>query len=260
MSQVGTIGHVARLRTQRLHSSLLRARPPLVSCIMPTCNRRALVPQAIQYFLRQDYPNRELIVVDDGTDAIADLIPSDHGILYVRLAERRTIGAKRNIACQAARGKIVVHWDDDDWMADWRLTYQVTELLRQQIGICGLDKLVYYDVQRDQSWQYIYSAGRHPWVAGNTLCYWKILWAQNPFPDVNMPEENFLWNNHPKSIVALQEVTFYVALIHHGNVSPKRTHLTGWHVYPNSEVRQLLGEDWASYVNLRQLLYNTDGV
>ena len=32
---------------------------PLVSCIMPTYNRRALVPQAIEYFLRQDYPRRD---------------------------------------------------------------------------------------------------------------------------------------------------------------------------------------------------------
>jgi hypothetical protein len=50
---------------------------PLVSCIMPTAHRRVFVPQAIRYFLRQDYPNRELIIADDGTDAIGDLLPSD---------------------------------------------------------------------------------------------------------------------------------------------------------------------------------------
>lgn len=36
----------------------------LVSCIMPTYNRRAPVPRAIRYFLRQDYPKRELILLD----------------------------------------------------------------------------------------------------------------------------------------------------------------------------------------------------
>lgn len=46
-----------------------------ISCLMPTYNRRAFVPQAVDYFLRQDYPSRELIVVDDGTDPVEDLIP-----------------------------------------------------------------------------------------------------------------------------------------------------------------------------------------
>ena len=48
---------------------------PLVSCIMPTYNRRPFVPKAIEYFLRQDYPNRELIILDDGDDRVADLVP-----------------------------------------------------------------------------------------------------------------------------------------------------------------------------------------
>jgi len=47
---------------------------PLVSCIMPTYNRRQFVPQAIKYFLRQDYPHKELIILDDGTDKIRDLV------------------------------------------------------------------------------------------------------------------------------------------------------------------------------------------
>jgi glycosyltransferase involved in cell wall biosynthesis len=63
---------------------------PLVSCIMPTFNRRPFVPQAIQYFLRQDYPEKELIVVDDGTDPVVDLIGDADGIRYVRLTDRKT--------------------------------------------------------------------------------------------------------------------------------------------------------------------------
>ena len=112
---------------------------PLASCIMPTADRRTFVPQAIAYFLRQDYPNRELIVVDDGTDAVADLIPPDPRIRYIRLARKQTLGAKRNLACQEAWGETIVHWDDDDWMAPWRLSYQMVSLLKQQADICGLD-------------------------------------------------------------------------------------------------------------------------
>src|SRR4051794_36348973 len=90
---------------------------PLISCIMPTYNRRAYVPRAIEYFLRQDYPNKELIIVDDGTDPVSDLVPADERIRYIRLNVKQPIGTKRNLACQEARGSIIIHWDDDDWHA-----------------------------------------------------------------------------------------------------------------------------------------------
>ena len=47
---------------------------PLVSCVMPTADRRRFVPQAIGYFLAQDYPNRELVIVDDGKESVEDLV------------------------------------------------------------------------------------------------------------------------------------------------------------------------------------------
>ena len=55
---------------------------------MPTRNRRAFVGQAIAYFQRQDYPARELIIVDDGDDPVGDLIPPDDPrIRYVALPQ-----------------------------------------------------------------------------------------------------------------------------------------------------------------------------
>ena len=38
---------------------------PLISCILPTANRRACVPRAIGYFLRLDYKPKELGNVDE---------------------------------------------------------------------------------------------------------------------------------------------------------------------------------------------------
>ncbi|MCB0244440.1 MAG: glycosyltransferase family 2 protein, partial [Anaerolineae bacterium] len=101
---------------------------PLVTCIMPTRNRRRFVPLALAYFARQDYEPRELIVLDDGDDPVAELMPDDPRVRYVRLDRRQTVGAKRNMGCRLAKGDVIVHWDDDDWMADWRLTYQVAQL------------------------------------------------------------------------------------------------------------------------------------
>src|SRR5215210_5881737 len=93
---------------------------PFVSCIMPTYNRRKFIPNAIRYFLRQDYTNKELIVIDDGTDAVKDLIPDHRDIRYFYLDKKMNLGAKLNLACQHAKGNIIVHWDDDDWYAERR--------------------------------------------------------------------------------------------------------------------------------------------
>ena len=65
---------------------------PLISCIMPTFDRRDFIPHAINYFQRQDYPNKQLIILDDGSDAVGDLIPSDERIQYIRLQQRLTVG------------------------------------------------------------------------------------------------------------------------------------------------------------------------
>ena len=166
---------------------------------MPTRNRRRFVPLALAFFLRQDYEPRELIVVDDGDDPVADLMPQDARVRYVRLDRRQTVGAKRNIACRLARGDVIVHWDDDDWMADWRLTYQVAQLLESGADMCGLDRLLFLDARRGEGWQYVYpravktsphpsplprgeGAGGTKWLAGGTFCYRRELWQRNPFP------------------------------------------------------------------------------
>lgn len=226
---------------------------PLVSCIMPTHNRRRFAAQAIQYFLRQDYPHRELIIIDDGTDIVRDLVPDDPCIHYLRLDYKRTIGVKRNLACQEARGEIIVHWDDDDWMAPGRLSYQVENLLKEQADICGLDNVLYFDPQLERSWQYIYPKGGRPWVAGNTLCYTKAFWKSNPFPNINVGEDTrFVWSNCQKRLVALEDANFYIALLHPGNISPKRTTGQQWRPFAISDIRKLMCKDWDFYAGLKQ--------
>lgn len=222
---------------------------PLVSCIMPTFNRRAFAPRAIEYFLRQDYPDKELIVVDDGTNPIADLVPADERIRYIRLNERLTTGAKRNLGCQEARGEVILHWDDDDWAADWRISYQVENLLKERVDICGLDKVYYYDPAANRAWQYVYPAGGKPWVGGNTLCYHKSVWRENPFPNINVEDTRFIWScvARGKKILALPDSSFFVAMIHDSNVSPKRTQDARYHPCPVEEIRRVMGEDWDRY-------------
>ncbi len=227
------------------------AASPLVSCIMPTCDRRQFVPQAIAYFLRQDYLNRELIVVDDGADSVADLMPADPRVRYIRLPRKHVLGDKRNIACRAAQGEIIAHWDDDDWIAPWRIDYQMRQLEATRADLCGLSTLLFYAPGANTGWQYIYSDAGQPWVAGGTLCYRKAFWQAHPFANIAIGEDaRFVWSHGAKRVVALERHDFYVALIHPRNTSPKRTTDARWHAYPAGDIRRLLGADAAFYAPL----------
>lgn len=217
---------------------------PLVSCIMPTHNRRPFVSQAIKYFLCQGYPNRELIIIDDGNDVIQDLVPQDPRIRYLRQEHKSNVGAKRNLACQEAKGELIVHWDDDDWMADWRLSYQVQSLLSAQADICGLSTLLFYDLCLDQAWQYRYPRAGPAWLAGGTFCYTKAFWRAYPFPEVSAGEDTrFILSIPSKKMLILEDPSFYVILIHPGNTSSRVIPGKQWRSYPVTEIRALLGTD-----------------
>lgn len=197
---------------------------PLVSCIMPTADRRAFASRAIAHFLRQDYTSLELVIVDDGRDWIADIVPDDPRIRYVPLQGRVTVGAKRNLACQVARGDILLHWDDDDWMSADRVTRQVCALRGSGADVCGSSRLFLYAPSTREAWEYVYPRGARPWVAGETLCYTRALWRRNPFPHVVEGEDSeFLWSAEPKTIHDMNDLDLCVAAVHPRNTSPKRT-------------------------------------
>jgi glycosyltransferase involved in cell wall biosynthesis len=180
----------------RTRSAAAAAAEPLVSCIMPTRNRRSLVRLAVQLFQDQDYVNRELIVVDDGDDPIGDLVSRQPHIRYFRLPDRLSIGAKRNFACQHARGEIIAHWDDDDWYARDRLRYQVAPILAGQADITGLENAFVLDVAGGRFWTT--HSGLHQQmfvgdVHGGTLTFGRQLWSGGlRYPEVSLAEDAWL--------------------------------------------------------------------
>ena len=220
---------------------------PLVSCIMPTYNRRSFVPQSITYFDRQVYPNKELIILDDGTDPVSDLVPDDPRIRYFRINQKHTVGFKRNLACQKVEGDIVLHWDDDDWASNWRISYQVDSLISSQSDICGLDRIYFYDSDSGQAWEYVYK-GKGNWVYGGTLCYTIDYWSRNPFPDMDIGEDNhFVLDNPGAKVLRLADSRFYLGIIHPGNTSRKRTSGSVWCTASMVTIQKMIGADLSFY-------------
>ena len=221
---------------------------PLVSCLMPTYDRRQFVPDAIRYFQRQVYPNKELMVIDDGTDAIGDLIPEDWRIHYVRLDKKITLGAKLNLGCERSQGSIVAHWNDDDWYAPWRLDYQLQALYKHGTDLCGINELFYFDLFSRQAYRFAYPNDQPVWLAGSTMCYRKTLWSGNHFADIDVGEDGlFAWATPRERLTVLEDSRFAVFMIHNHNVCPKNTEGLWWHPYSVEKIQRLLAEDWPTY-------------
>lgn len=221
---------------------------PLVSCIMPTYNRREFVPLAIRYFLRQDYENKELIIIDDGTDSVRDIIPEIENIHYYSLDNKISLGAKLNMACEYAKGNILINWDDDDWYASRRITYQTVALQYNQTAVCGINKLLYYDLIHHQSHCYVYPPGQRTWLLGSSLCFTRNLWNINKFADINVGMDAlFVWGTPANQVSVLPDSTISVHMIHDHNVSPKKTNGSWWQRFSNDEVQKIMDSDWEFY-------------
>ena len=95
---------------------------PLVSAVIPTRGRPALLLSAIRSALRQTWRRLEVIVVIDGPDAetaasLATII--DPRLRVVPLPETSGGSAARNAGVEAAHGEWIAFLDDDDeWFPD----------------------------------------------------------------------------------------------------------------------------------------------
>ncbi len=132
---------------------------PLISSICPTTGaRRDFLLRAIAMWMKQDYPNRELILVNDDTqDTLVDLIPDIPGVEYIFIDKRFTkrplsIGVKRNIACSLARGDIFCLLDDDDRFGSHRLSIQARPILSGLADCTALKMERAYDLPSGEMW------------------------------------------------------------------------------------------------------------
>jgi GT2 family glycosyltransferase len=89
--------------------------PPLVSVVITTRNRLALLPRALESVYAQDYPNLEILVLDDASeDGTSDYVRSQHpDVRLFRFDVNRGLVAARNFLMREAGGEYIVSLDDD---------------------------------------------------------------------------------------------------------------------------------------------------
>jgi hypothetical protein len=101
----------------------------------------------LECFKNQDYPkNRmEWIIVDDGTDKIRDMIEESGipQIRYIEVADKMSLGAKRNYMHTFVKGSIIVYMDDDDYYPPDRVSHAVSRLQENPKALCAGSSEIY---------------------------------------------------------------------------------------------------------------------
>lgn len=118
----------------------------LVSVIIPCYNQAHFMGDAIESVLAQTWPQREIIVVDDGSrDDPAAVVARYAGVRLLRQSNQG-VSAARNHSLRESRGEFLVFLDADD-----RLTPQALETHLQHLQArpdCALPQGITARLQR----------------------------------------------------------------------------------------------------------------
>ncbi len=131
--------------------------------------RAALAQASLKSFVLQRYPNRALVLVNDG-DFDLDLseLPSDR-VTSIRPTGRRTLGELRNLGLEAVpEDALWTYWDDDDWRHPRLLEVQRQVLAKLEVQACLLTQQIKYDLRNDVAY-----VDSHPGGFAGTLLAFK---------------------------------------------------------------------------------------
>lgn len=111
---------------------------PKVSVVVCTYNGSRTIRSCLEGVTKLEYPNYEVIVVDDGsTDGTADIVRQFESVRLIRTVNRGLSHA-RNVGMEASAGEIVAYTDDDAFPDPHWLSYLVSTLLKtDHAGIGG---------------------------------------------------------------------------------------------------------------------------
>lgn len=158
---------------------------PIISCIMPTYGRPDYVNESVAMFLAQDYPHKELIILND---CLGQQFDGDFTEVRIINQQSRftSLGEKRNACIRLAKGSVIAIWDDDDVYLPWRLSFSWSEM----------DRLGTPFYRPAEFWAYWGGNDLHDnqsvpgWVSHAWVMFRKELWEKvGGYPPVDVGED-----------------------------------------------------------------------
>lgn len=154
-----------------------------VSAVMPARGRTELAAKAVECFLNQTYPDKELLILDDAEDPAFPAIPRPEDLIECTrcYGPRQTIAEKRNWLCaQVPDGNLIMHWDSDDYSSPDRMAHQVEMFRSSGKAVVGYHNLLFFNDETRQG--YKYWSHTNFYAVGTSLAFSPAWWKKNPFP------------------------------------------------------------------------------
>lgn len=206
---------------------------PFVSVCTPTFNRRPFIPIMLECFKNQTYPmdRMEWIIVDDGTDKVRDLIEASgiKQIRYFEVAEKMTLGAKRNYMHSFVKGTIIVYMDDDDYYPPERVSHAVEQLTMNRNAMCaGSSELYIYFKHIHKMYQCGPYGPNH--ATAGTFAFRTDLLRDSRYEDTAaLAEEKHFLKNYTVPFVQLDPMKSILVFSHNHNTFDKKKLLENPH-------------------------------
>jgi glycosyltransferase involved in cell wall biosynthesis len=114
------------------------ARYPRVSVVVCSYNGGRTLDGCLKSLQRVDYPDYEVILVNDGSsDDVPDIAAQYEPWLRVHHQENQGLSAARNVGMDLAEGEIIAYTDDDCFVDEDWLYYLVSKLLETEASGVG---------------------------------------------------------------------------------------------------------------------------
>ena len=197
---------------------------PFITVCTPTFNRRPFIPIMMKCFDHQTYPKDKIewIIVDDGTDKIEDLVKDIPQVKYLKYEEKLTLGKKRNIANDAAKGEIIIFMDDDDYYPPERFAHAVEVLLKTPNALCAGSSAMFIHFKHiNKMFQFGPYGPNHATAA--TFAFKKELLKQTRFNELSsVAEEKQFLKDYTIPFVQLESLKTILVFSHNHNSFDKK--------------------------------------
>jgi hypothetical protein len=197
---------------------------PFVSICTPTFNRRPFIPIMIKCFENQTYSKDKIewIIVDDGTDKIEDLVSHIPQVKYFKYDEKLSLGKKRNITNEKAKGDIIIYMDDDDYYPPERISHAVSTLQKNPKALCAGSSTMYiYFKHIEKMYQFGPYSPNHATAA--TFAFRKELLQKTRFEETaSVAEEKKFLKDYTIPFVQLDPLKTILVFSHNHNSFDKK--------------------------------------
>lgn len=211
---------------------------PPISIVTLMYGRPKFIENAFVNILSTDYPRDKIewIIVDDSepTESASDKIipfgekfpPNSLTLTYIPLARKRSIGYKRNLACERAKHSILLMMDDDDHYPSTSFRRRVAYLRngRQPYECAACTTIAMYDLLKGVSAVNVppYTLSLAERCSEATLTFTKQFWNTQKFPDIDIGEGESFLEGRCSQVLEMPPQQIIVAFSHGKNLSSRK--------------------------------------